>query len=366
MNAERFHALLLALQNDVTTTRVRENLTALVAALTNQVSQPNEPTYQTAVAEARRVTRDALDAAPSNSFPPTWLQAIDEMDIGKLLGGSVSAKMDAAFTELAATPAAILEWAQDALQKQEALWAQITGGLSALDYFDVGAEVLSPGEFELSVSVPRGVVHEHLGELGKEFAELERIILPFVELTTGSRPQLDVKTISSSDFTVVLALIPGVAVTIAKSIDWVIATYEKLRDIKEHHQALKEKEVPDAVLAPIEEYANTVMATGIDEAVTALTSEHEAVVKTARMHEVSMELKLSLNAIANRIDKGYHIEVRVQPLEVDPAAADDETNSNGSEAADLIRHIEAVQSRSQRMRFLDPAGSPILALPEGA
>lgn len=363
MNVERFHSLLISLRDDIERQRIRERFTALVNALTNQSNQPTEPSYQQTVAATRSELRALLQAAEVNEFPPTWVQAIEEMGIGHLLGERLAAEMEQTFAELASTPAAIHEWAQQVSQKQETLWTQITNALAALEYFEVPADTLQPGDFELSLLVPREAVHEHMGELGQEFVNLERIILPFVELATGSRPPLDVKTISSSDFGVILAVGGFAAATIAKAVSEVMDLYLKLLAIKEARAKLKELEVPDEHLAGTEKYVNGVMRSGIDAAAAALVaSDAHTSLDPGRRNELEMELKLSMNAIANRIDRGYHIEVRVKPLPL--TAGDGDEDEPAASGVDLNRHIETVQITNPKMRFFEPPGTPILELPE--
>ena len=76
-----------------------------------------------------------------------------------------------------------------------------------------------------------------------------------------------------------------------------------------------------------------------------------------RPHELEIEIKRSLTAIAGRIDDGYNISVRTGEL---PSTPEDEEVSE--ESAQLARYASDVQERSQALTFMNLTGSPILGL----
>ena len=69
-------------------------------------------------------------------------------------------------------------------------------------------------------------------------------------------------------------------------------------------------------------------------------------------------LRISLNKIANRVDKGYHIEVRCEPLRKE--------DQEKPESKETAIHLAKVQSASVQLQFFKLEGSPILRLPESS
>jgi len=237
--------------------------------------------------------------------------------------------------------------------------------LATLPYFGVEQERLAPGEFEIDILVPRTAVRNSLGRLGAEFRELEQILLPFVELTTGSRPPLEIRSIGSSDFTLFLMTVPTTAWCLATGIDKVLAVYERILHIRQMKADLEnldvadEPDVIDQAIQPLEDYANRAMAKEVPEIAKELVSEFLSErLPAGRTFELEMAITKSLTAVAGRIDEGYNISVRTGPLP-HPSAPEEETE----EEAKLARIVTGVQSKSKSLSYMNLSGSPILSPP---
>jgi hypothetical protein len=145
-------------------------------------------------------------------------------------------------------------------------------------------------------------VSDRLPDLGAEFIELQKILAPFVELGGEGRPDFEVRSIASSDFGLFLAASSSSVLVIAKAVEAIVDTYDKILDIKRKRAELADL-VPEDKLAGIDDHANTVMA----ERLVALAEELVAGAKAdaGRKNELKIEVNLSLNSLANRIDEGY-------------------------------------------------------------
>jgi len=77
--------------------------------------------------------------------------------------------------------------------------------------------------------------------------------------------------------------------------------------------------------------------------------------------EVSIELKFALKKVANRVDRGFNIEVRMEEPEV---VADEEAVNQDVEKNDIAKHHARIQGAAQNLQFLKLDGAPILSLPE--
>ena len=73
---------------------------------------------------------------------------------------------------------------------------------------------------------------------------------------------------------------------------------------------------------------------------------------------------MSLNSIANRIDKGYDIDVRA-PAPAPDQPEEDEAGSAPQEELDRLSFQRKIRELSPQLRAEHPAGASILALPEG-
>ena len=103
------------------------------------------------------------------------------------------------------------------------------------------------------------------------------------------------------------------------------------------------------------------MDVGIDKLVNDLLSEFKGKVDTGRKNELSVELKYSLKKIANRIDRGFNIEVRMEEP-IQPADADAHVTAD---VKALVQSHETIRAASETLQFLKLEGEPILRLAEG-
>jgi hypothetical protein len=123
--------------------------------------------------------------------------------------------------------------------------------LLAFEAFEIGAEELEPGEFEVGVLIPRPAVSNSLESLGAEFVAIDGILAPFYELVTGSRPDVEVRSIGSSNFELYLAAAPGVAASFAFAASKVMGLYQQLLDIRLAREQLKQSGMKDEALQEI-------------------------------------------------------------------------------------------------------------------
>jgi hypothetical protein len=205
-----------------------------------------------------------------------------------------------------------------------------------------------------------------LKPLGEEFVALNGVFAPFVELTTGSRPGLALRGISSSAFLVFLHSTPAVAACIATAVERVVHLYKTLLEIRLAREQLESSGVTRDELAGVDAHANAHMEAGIAQLADELVEERAApTLDEGRRNELRTEVRLSLNAIANRIDRRYHIDVRVGlPPEVEEGDEDGEDVPPEDPATAAAR--EEVRAKQEGLRYLNLSGSPILELPEGS
>ena len=358
MNIERFHALVASLADELETTKVTELMTQLAQGLRQMSQDPSQPAYQQQVSNARSGLLEALNAAPSNGYSPGWRQSLEELEVGSLVGTGLSRLVEdvLARNELTATTAA--DELEPLAERVQALTTACKNVLDGLRFFDIDTEDLNPGEFEISFLIPRAEVDEELGELGHELEQIKRLLGPLLELSIGARPNVTVRSISSSAFEIFLVSAPATALVVAKVIESLVTSYEKLTNIRVSQQQLEDDGVPAEALAPVKRHANELMEREIDGLVEELLTDAQ-VADNGRRNELKIELTISLNGLANRIDRGYGVDVRAGELpepeeDVESTPQEKETRTAANE----------VLSRQQRLRFLKLDGKPILALPE--
>ena len=358
MNAERLHAIIAALNAELKSSGVISYLDQLVSSLQNQVSQPAQPQYEQQTAQAYSQLLDALRKPDLNRFNPTYQQVLEELGATSIIGNALASTVEAIFGRNTITPTIAhqeLSQIQATLHNLQAAIDQLTAAYGALG---IGKEDLSAGECELAVLVPRAFVENKLELFGEELQKLNKIFGVFAEIATGERPSFAIKTISSSDLSVYLELAAIIGACVATAVEKIIALYKSLLEIRKLLGELSEKGVEKENLKGLEDHANGIMDKGIGVLVEELIQEFCQTTDTGRKNELSIELKYSLKKIANRIDRGFNIEVRMQAPAPIPDA-DPEADEHGKSIGSLHARILAA---AQTMQFLKLEGPPILSL----
>lgn len=354
MNIERLHAIAIAVI--INSTKAESTLQQLVKALQNQVNQPQSPEFQQRVSQHLQALDSTLRDAPSNSFSPAWRETLKELELYDLLGNNLLIRIQEIFQRNQITPSVALEELRSLHQQLATCKASLEQVLTSFKQLKIGAEELAPGQCEIGVLIPRLAVNNKLNEFANDLNHLNNIFGTFSELTTGSRPGLDIRSISSSDLNVFLEILPVVAAATAVAVERLVGLYKQILEIRKLHRELTDTGIPNKELKGILDYANTIMKEGIEQLTKDLLDRYK---DREQRPELATELRFSLTKIAKRIDKGYSVEVRVQPISDKEQAAE-----KGGKTSENAEHIQTALAASKNIEFLLMEGEPILTLPE--
>lgn len=358
MNVERLHAIVEALKAEISDTNYPELLDQLVNGLREAVESPAQAGPQETISQAREGLNTALRDAPSNNFSPAWQQALEEMGVADLFGEALLEDLEGILSTNEITPSTAANDIAQIQERVQGLVRALDQASSALTFFQIGSEELTPGEFEIGFLIPRREVSDGLEELGKEFVHLKRIIVPFSELANEGRPEIRVRSISSSEFQVFLESAPATAVLFTLALERVLRVYQQILDIRIKHQELAENsDVPDDALKPLSEHASEKMAAEI-RAITENVISEASLADEGRLNELRNELTRQLNALAERIDRGFDVEVRAGEI---PESTDDEIDEDEVDQA-TRKATKTVLDAQKDLEFMNVSGKPILSL----
>lgn len=354
MNAERLHSLLAVLSTEIRENDTVTKMQALISALQNVINSPNGPNQQ-ALAASIKTFYASTTKANTDALSPAYRQILHEIGGERYFGSPLREKVEEIFATNQITPAVALDELQQLFKRLQLFEKAIDQATSAFQHFDIGDESLKPGECEIGVLIPRKAVGNRLLDFSEELKDIGFLLNTFAEVATGRRDELSIKTISSSDLLVHLNAIAPYAACLAVAIERTVALYKQLLEVRKLRQDLKTQGVPDEQTSGIEKYANQLMETGIEKAAAEIVEDFYKVDDRGRKNELTTSVKISLNMLANRIDKGFNIEVRAEPLEENEEAEDQE---------EVRSAVARIQSASSGMQFLKLEGQPILKLPE--
>lgn len=361
MNAERLYAIALSIQKDLEEFKITDVFQQLVNALANQVSQPAQPQYQQETSRCLNELYMTLGKSEVNSFSPAWRQTLVEIGGDYLLGNNLAATVRDIFKQNQITPAVALSALQSVFSELAEFSGAIERLVASLHVLGIECEDLEPSESEIGVLIPRAFVDNELGDFANELKEINRIFGVFSEISTGSRPGFKIKTISSSELTVFLEAAPVVAACIAHGVERVVELYKKLLEIRKLQAELSKQGVAKKDLKGVEDHAKSVMEKGIEIVIKELMKEFKSTVEPGRKNELTIELRLALNKLSNRVDSGFNFEVRMQaPDEIE---GDDQKDDQAMQELDR-KHYDDISSAAKNLQFLKLEGDPILHLPE--
>ncbi len=361
MNAERLHAVCLALKSEMDSQNSVSALQQVVISINRVVGQPQQSNHQAQLGSAMTQFYEIMKDAPSDRFSPAWRQAVEKIGGQGLLGSYLVQRIRSIFERNQITPSVAQHEVQAIFEELQKFKQAIDNTVAGLSMIGIGADKLSPGECELGILVPRRAVKDSIKQFGEELQDFDFVLGTFSEVATGKRAPLPIKTISSSDLMVFLAAIPPVAACVAHAVERLINAYKSLLEIRKLQGELKSQGLKDEEMTGIIEHTNSVMTAAVEKITVEVIEQYFYGKDKERRNELTNAVRISLNKLANRIDSGYNIEVRAEPPKKEKTP-DAET----ADAKAAKTHIDRVISASQTLQFMNLAGTRILHLPEKA
>lgn len=358
MNVERLHRILIDLDKDLKKEKIVSLLQQVRDHLQNQVNQPNQPSHQTNLVKSLENLNKTLESSTYNNYSPSWKEILREISGEINFGIPLKNQIQTILSSNSITPARALEDIKQIFGNLENFQIAIENTLSGFKTLNIEEEGLKQGQCELGYTIPRDFVENKLSELKKEIGELNFILNHIAEAVTGKKQEYEVKTISSSDFLLYILIGLQVADVLSKATERILNHYKKILEIKVLRNQLKEKGVPASKTKSIESHANGMMKTEIKAIAKEVMDEYYTG-ENGRKNELENSLVIALNKLANRIDKGFNVEIRVEPL---PEPIEDEETSEEYQTQSKL--INSIKSSAQNIEFIETGGESILELPE--
>lgn len=354
MNVEKLNSLAYDIVDENKTLQYVPKFQNVINTLQNVINQPQQPQHQTNLTNQINALKDALSKSLVNDLSPAWYQVLVELNISEIMGNKLSDKVDAILSKNQITPSNAKNELNKLFTKLNDKITGFTNIVSGLETLDIGYDDLDAGECEIGVLIPRKYIKNDLGKLGEEIKELTFIFNNYAELIIGKKESFQIRNLSTSEPLITIATVTAIAAGVAKTIGWLIDNYKKLLEIKKLKAELKKQGLPDENLQGIADYSNDFMVKAIDEIVIKLRKEYNGNGDNGRKNELLNGVRISLNKIANRIDKGFNFEVRIEPIE------NESKNDKKNESKEILEIKEA----SKLLQFMKLSGQPILSLSE--
>ena len=343
--------------------QVLPRLDKLISALDNQSSSPT-PENQVAVKDSKEELIEEFRKSKFIRYPLYLQLTLDEMALDGYLPDGYADQIEAAFEGDELTPATVLVKVREIREKAERTSRHTDEFLEAAGFFEIESDQPTTDEqYEFSVAIPREAVENELDNFGRELVKIDKILGVFSEISTGSRADYKIKSISSSDLTIVLCAPPAAAFLIVSTLERLTVIYERILNILKLHKDLKQAKVPDAMVRDMEKFIAKTLKQEIQAAAKQLEGKLLQKIEASRRNELRTELKNALDQLAARFDRGYVFDVRGP----DPVA----NASEGEDATEVKPNTPAwirkmVAEKRELLRYFKVDDKPILGLPNPA
>ena len=357
MRAERLFSVCDALHTDYNKTDLVAKLKALQTTVQNQVNNPSGA-YSSQIAAARVAVFDAIESSQFAKLAASDARDLEAIRMGAWVGSELRTQIEQAFSGNDLVPSEALEKLTLITTTVEKDYSAAVKVMESLNYFGIPKDQLKAGEFEISVLIPRKAIDNEVNELGSELIKINRYLTLFSEIVTGSRDNYKINAISTTDPTIYLYSLPGVAAAVSVALDKVMGLYEKVLTIRKMRNELKNQGVPPSILSELKSHIETTIKEGLEDHAKEIDKQKLASVEAGRRAELNQEVRSVLWELAQRLDEGYEFDIRGEP----PAK-----DKNGEEQSNpsIMKDLGIVNENRKRLRFFEASGGPVLRIEQG-
>jgi hypothetical protein len=327
---------------------IQTRLEAVRDRLDYMISQPTEPSYQTAFVDDLKDLRDALRHV-ARVLTPAQLERLAVLSNGDDFSPAMAQEIQQAVNDNAATLAVAREAIQKLVMNRKALLDHFKATVAASEFlsWEVGDEPHTMPA-EVGFLVPRQIFGNEFGGLISEFNFIKRFVALLAEASGEEDTRLELVSLSTTDPMVTIGVALGIASLIGGAATWALnswKTVEEIREIRTRTRQLKsfseeevEKIFGDKIRAEV--------AAQVEAESKRLTASMNS---GGRRNEVASGLQLHLREFLARVERGMTVEIKLI------------TQSQEAEE-ELDEAAASVEEFAHLLRFPTPTGDPVLSI----
>lgn len=322
-------------------------------AISNMAGAPQEPTYQTAFAEALHSLRSSVENFSSALSPPEW-DRLGEINCREEFSSDLISRIDESIIENPATPAVVRDLLTEMVDDRNREIDNLSRLLKSLIYYGFFDHLNKSENAQVGFKIPREIFDNNFSSFIGELSFIKKFIRLVSEAEGENPDEVSVGALSTSDPLVWLIVGYGVAKTIAGITDWCLETWKKVEDIRNvRAQTAKLKSFSAEEIENIfGEKIVKEIDSAIDEKIAALTL---SVTDKARANELQNGLRATLKQFLARIERGLTVDVRYLPAPLAEGHSEAETEDREERKSEM-------NLAASKLNFPRPAGDPIFRL----
>lgn len=345
MNTERLFEILSQIDQQVAETGLVQKLDQLIEFIGQQVGDPSNASHQQNFANARKDLSATLSGSWFARLTPLETEVLDQMGLTYLVGNRLPNRLTVLMRENGMLPAVVRDEFSSISEQIKSKLATTRQTKKNLDSLGFAAESLEPQTGELAYRIPRPAIDDRYESFLSDAEFYKSFASTMSEIVLGQTPELKLRGLSSSAFSIFLSIDPQVVAFIVLAIERVLNGYKTLLEVRVLRDQLKERAVPEDVLAQLEKNTEERMERVFRQALDSAIKEIKAQAKKERLNELKNHATILLRQLIESMERGYEVDARVGYSDVDPE--DQAEKSKNDEMRDIDasvrKSIEAVR-----------------------
>lgn len=360
MNTERFYLVTTFLHQQFTEHQISQTLQTIITGIQDHINEPARENLQL-ITQGLDQLKSNIEGSRLVRVPQTWMPIIETVGLRDCVGLMLHTRVK----EIIAASQPLVNEAQEEITKIKQV---IDNALAAIAQIHTGFEMihiqkeaLEPGTAELSVLLPRDMFDDGWDHFLKEGQLIDRLVKTASDIATSHAETAKIRQISSSDLTLFLIATPPTVLFVVKVVNMILEAYERVLKIRKAKAEAEAAEMPTKVLREFEKEANKTITNAINAFLEKVKKTELKGRTAADRNTLLSHMKDIAERIAMRIDRGMRIEGAAEPPERKETGEGEEAPAEPDEALAIFAEIE---DASDKVRYLETAGEPILGLPK--
>jgi len=360
MNVKQLDEFIALILKDEQETGVQGKLAALEEALKELASDPQGTEEQVAAKQAYDLFAEGVEGLASRyDFSNT--ARLEEVGAAPFFTSALLEPIAQAFVTSGMTPAVIHELVTKIRTNRMAYLAQMKEVQAGFGYFKHNGDNEDDPEYgEIGFKIPRTLFRNNLDGLIVELRAIRQIIRAFAELSTRSVPPIEVRQISTSDPLFFFGVVPDTLIAIAGAVTWALKSWKDLEQIRKIRA--ETAAIPAFSRAEVEKIFDDKIRETIEK--TIAEKARELIPddgKAGRKPELQTALRMALESLLARIERGMTIEIKALPERQKTEA---ETEAAYAKVAKVAQAQNAkIEELKVSLVFPKPEADPITRLP---
>lgn len=356
MNAERLRDVADTVLRDSKNDKLVQLLTALQNSYTQSVQSPSSETAE-AFTSSKQALDDAILDGECVRLSPSRIAILERIGGKDLCGTGLLEKVNSILAS-PVTPASAVEALSELRTEATDFYATIATLRDSLDELAIKGERPPSDAAEVEVRIPFDLFSGSLGGFAKEAKSLDRALSDIVESVSGSRPPIAIRTLAGGSVEVFVTVDPVSGVVILTLVTAIVNLINSVLQTRKTRLDLEKDRAPKEVLDPLEKWEQSRVAEELNKLRKEVLAKSKA--DRGRKNELKNALTVSLQYLADRIDRGMDIEVAT----LLDASSETESSANDGENVDakVVAQRQIVEAMNSRRRLLR-ADKPVLSLP---